>query len=124
MQRHKQYLRRWLILPLAWLLLLNALALPGKMPPPAPASHHADMAMTGMPHSACHTQASDHCGAPSLPHCNHPSTCNLCHASPALVTTGHHLSTPAAIIDRGWQTPLYTSIVTTGLDRPPALLLA
>ena len=123
-----QHLRQWLILPLVWLLLLNALALPGKMPPASqPASAHASMAMMAMQHdmsSTCHTPASDDCGKPALPHCDHPSTCSLCHASPALAVSHQHAPTFATIIDQGWQTPSYTSIVTANPYRPPARLLA
>lgn len=119
-------LHQWLILPLALLLLSNALAfaLPSSplMPQHSQTSMTQHMQMAAMPDmGGCHSHQPD---CQPQPHCAHPSACNLCHASPALVGTGYVPAVVASVIKQVWQLSFYTSIVIAHPDRPPAIARA
>lgn len=123
-------LHQWLILPLALLLLSNALAFALPSTPLMPQHSQTSMAqhmqmqiqMAAMPDmGGCHSHQP---GCQPQPHCAHPSACNLCHASPALVGTGFAPAVVASVIKQAWQLPFYTSIVIAHPDRPPAIARA
>lgn len=137
--------RLWVLIPLLWLLLANqwAAAFAGNMQMPTNTSNNTSphagmmMAMAGMTHmpkkqdacqhhlqANCHVNQQQNSPTPSNEHCNGTSSCSLCHAAPALIAAASLLAVLPANLDNHWYSPLYISIISPALDRPPASSLA